>query len=337
MHAHVHHTLGLPDALFDALVDRAIPYDWTIHDYHTICPRINLIGAGMRYCGEPDESGCDACLARLGDDQGRPLGESITTWRQRSSRRLLAARRVFAPSADVARRISRYFPECEPTIRPHPESLPVLECVAARLEPHEPIRVALLGTLTGVKGSQRLLACAADARIRDLSLEFHVIGSTDRDAQLLRIGNVHISGRYREEDVFEMLASRRVHLAFLPSECPESFMYVLSIAMAAGLYVVCFDLGAQAERVRGWGWGGQIDPGLSPSQINDQLVAAARALASPGPPRAASSASYPNILISYYDFGEDDRSRLGRTSTSASPAIRPRPSAVPRRAHARLH
>ncbi len=41
-HVHVHHALGLPEALFDAVDDRGIPYDVTIHDYHTICPRINL-------------------------------------------------------------------------------------------------------------------------------------------------------------------------------------------------------------------------------------------------------------------------------------------------------
>ena len=37
-------------------------------------------------------------------------------------------------------------------------------------------------------------------------------------------------------------------------------MYTLSIAMAARLFVVCFDLGAQAERVRAWGWGQAIGP-----------------------------------------------------------------------------
>ena len=78
------------------------------------------------------------------------------------------------------------------------------------------------------------------------------------------MGNVHISGRYREDELFDLLASRRPHLAFLPSECPESFMYTLSIAMAAGLFVVCFDLGAQAERVRSWGWGMPVELDLAP-------------------------------------------------------------------------
>ena len=80
---HVHHSLGLPDALFDALADRQIQYDWTIHDYHTICPRINLIGSAGRYCGEPDEAACNHCLSRLGADSGRPVSESITGWREK--------------------------------------------------------------------------------------------------------------------------------------------------------------------------------------------------------------------------------------------------------------
>ena len=84
VHAHVHHSLGLPEALFDALADRLIPYDWTIHDYHAICPRINLIGSGGRYCGEPDEAACNDCLARLGDDSGQPVSESITAWRRKT-------------------------------------------------------------------------------------------------------------------------------------------------------------------------------------------------------------------------------------------------------------
>ena len=69
-HAHVHSSMGLPDVMFDLLLERRIPYDWSIHDYYAICPRINLLGARGRYCGEPDDAGCNDCLSRLGDDQG---------------------------------------------------------------------------------------------------------------------------------------------------------------------------------------------------------------------------------------------------------------------------
>jgi glycosyltransferase involved in cell wall biosynthesis len=337
-HAHVHHSLGLPETLFDALVERSVPFDWTIHDYHTICPRINLIGSGGRYCGEPDEAGCQRCLARLGDDSGRPVTESIAQWRAKSARRLAAARRVFVPNADVARRLGRYFPGLDLTLRPHPESLPVVESLARPLGGSEAIRVAVIGTLVAVKGSERLLACARDARDRGLPLEFHLIGSSDRDAALKRMGNVHVSGRYRESDVFHLLASRGPHLAFLPSECPESYMYTLSIAMAAGLFVVCFDLGAQAERVRSFGWGLPLKLDLAPSQINDELIAAAFSLSTaPGSPGAPQPAHYPDALISYYAFADLERARFGGPAEGRSRSRASSPRAVPGRVHAHFH
>ncbi len=338
VHAHVHHALGLPESLFDALAARGVSYDWTIHDYHTICPRINLISSGGRYCGEPDEAGCNRCLAQLGDDCGRRVTESIASWRERYARRLAGARRVFVPSTDVASRLGRYFPGLELTLRPHEESLTIVQEVARPLRGDEAIRVALIGTLVAVKGSERLLACASDARLRGLPLEFHLIGSSDRDAALLRLGNVHITGGYREHDVFDLLASRRPHLAFLPSECPESYMYTLSIAMAAGLFVICFDLGAQALRVRNWGWGRPLQIELSPGQINDELLAAAHWLSGAGsPPPAPTPAYYPDTLTSYYEFAEDDERRTRGACAHELHSQRPSPLGVSRRRHAHFH
>ena len=56
-------------------------------------------------------------------------------------------------------------------------------------------------------------------------------------------------------------------------------MYTLSAAMAARLFVVCFDMGAQAERVRAWGWGQVLAYDLEPDAVNQALLAAARRVA----------------------------------------------------------
>ncbi len=336
-HAHVHHAMGLPEALFDLLIEQNISYDWSIHDYHAICPRVHLIGARGRYCGEPDQAGCNQCLARLGDDQGRPVADSIAVWRTRSERRLRGARRVFAPSDDVARRLARYFPGRSVVFRPHAESLPSLQGLAAPWQAGETVRVALIGTLVAMKGAERLIACARDAAIRGLPLEFHVIGSTDRDAAFARAGNVHVTGRYLEHEVYDRLARERCHVAFLPSECPESFMYTLSIAMAAGMFVVCFDLGAQAERVRAWGWGRLLEVELEPAAINDALLAAARSVAaSPAPPQAPAPAQYPEVLASYYEFTQGERDRLTGSASGTGYTPGSSPHAARGRDHARL-
>jgi glycosyltransferase involved in cell wall biosynthesis len=317
-HAHVHHAIGIPDRLFDSIAESGISYDWTIHDYYTICPRVNLAGGEHVYCKELDARFCDACLARNGDDQGRPVTESITAWRARFARRLAGARRVFVPSEDTKHRLARYFPELNVLVRPHAESLPSLEGRAAPVRRGEAIRVAVIGTITRVKGSERLLACARDARRRRLPLAFRVIGSTDRDAAFARLANVRLSGEYREAEVYQRLAEAQCHLAFLPSLWPETFMYALSIAMAARLFVVCFDLGAQAERLRAWGYGRILPWDATPDSINDAIVAVGHALAdgpaAPPPPRGA---AYPEILTSYYDFSADE---LGRFRGSIVPS-----------------
>ncbi len=199
------------------------------------------------------------------------------------------------------------------SIRPHFEDTKSRGMLASRLLPGEPLRVLLLGTIVPAKGSERLLACARDARARRLPLEFHIVGSTDRNAQFARLKNVHVAGAYRDSEVFERLAAARCHLAFLPTVCPESFMYTLSIVMAAGFYTVCYDLGAQADRVRAWGWGKTLPLDLEPQAVNDELLAAAqRSAAEPGCPPPPALAMYPDPLKSYYGFsaGELEQIRL---------------------------
>jgi glycosyltransferase involved in cell wall biosynthesis len=331
VHAHVHHLMGLPDFLLELLSEHGVTYDWTIHDYHAICPRVHLIGAGGTYCGEPDAGSCNRCLALLGDDQGHPVKQTITSWRGTFARRLGGARRIFVPSDDVRRRIARYFPELPVLLRPHPEALPPRESLAAPIRPGETVRVAVLGTIVSTKGSLRLLACARDARSRRLPLEFHVIGSTDRDAVFARAGNVRVTGRYPEGEVYDRLAGARCHLAFLPSLCPESFMYTLSIVMAARFFVVCFDLGAQAERLRAWGWGQTLPWAASAESINDSLLAIARSLvgAPPAPPPPP-GAFYPELLTSYYDFTPQELAGFFRSGSAETPRAKTGTQAVRR-------
>ena len=182
-HAHVHQMMGLPEAILTLLVERGVPYDVTVHDYHTICPRVNLIGDLGIYCGEPDAAGCNHCLARLGDDQGRPVTESISAWRDRSGRVLAGARRVFVPSGDAFRRMSA-FPGLHQNLRlrPHPESLPEdVSPVAARLDRRRDGARGLDRHDRRRQGVRPAARLRFDARRRRLPLEFHVIGTTDCD------------------------------------------------------------------------------------------------------------------------------------------------------------
>ena len=53
---HIHHMMEHSAALWRVLQDTGLPFDFTIHDYYTICPQVTLSDEHGRYCGEPDEA-----------------------------------------------------------------------------------------------------------------------------------------------------------------------------------------------------------------------------------------------------------------------------------------
>lgn len=242
-----------------------IPYTVMLHDYTAICPQINLTDASNFYCGEKGISSCETCLAakatpsrQIHRRSAYPqkddayLDISIVGWRDSYRRLLLGAAQVVAPSRDVADRFGRHIPELAVEVVPHREDLPRLaEPLAATYTGKTPLRVVVIGAIGPHKGSAVLKALASEARDSGRSIEYVVLGYTDDDASFHRLSNVKITGVYQEVSVYDMIRELQCHVALLPSVWPETFSYTLSIASAAGLPTVVFDLGAQGERAAG--------------------------------------------------------------------------------------
>lgn len=103
---HIHHIFGY-DLNVERLVARiGLPFEFTIHDYFSICPQITLTDEWGVYCGEPDEAGCNACIERRPPNPFR----DIASWRDSHAWLVRDARAVNAPTNDVARRMAAYFP-----------------------------------------------------------------------------------------------------------------------------------------------------------------------------------------------------------------------------------
>lgn len=285
----VHHHLGHGGRVRE-LCDRlgrefGVPYDRHVHDYAGICPRITLVGPAGRYCGEPDMAGCRACIHTLG-----ALGDEADVGRLRrdTARDLARARRVVVPSADVARRLGRYFPAISYDIQPLEDDRPDqgLTCFAAAGDelpasglppPTGRCRVVVAGAIGPEKGHGVLLAAARDATARDLPLEFMVVGHTCDDAPLLETGRVFITGPYEADDAVTLLRGCAGQVGFVPSVCPETWCFTLTLLWRAGLRSVAFDLGAPAARIRATGRGWCVPPGLPVHQLNTFLLSYARA------------------------------------------------------------
>jgi len=288
-------THGLFDLAADSIshlerLVRSLGLRWVayLHDYKVICPRVNLVDRRGRYCGERGEARCRGCLALNGSEFGRP---AIAAWRAMHARALTAAALIRVPDQEVAERIQGYFPMLRLQVSAHDrvtadESVTADERVIAddRLARHQAPAISLehrhvvvIGAIGQRKGFGVLLRCARDARARGLGLRFTLLGFGLDDARLKAAG-VAVSGRYQDADALGLLKQLSADLIWLPSTCPETFSYTLSLALRTGLPICAFDLGAIAARLRRLG----ITDGLlalsladRPAVLNQLLIALA--------------------------------------------------------------
>jgi GT2 family glycosyltransferase/glycosyltransferase involved in cell wall biosynthesis len=255
-----------------------IPFDIYVHDYAAICPRVTLTRPDGTYCGEPPLArDCDDCIA----DHGAriPFTGTVAAARDFTNGLFRAARLVVVGTHDVATRIVRYMPRVSPAVRGWeivPERAPPSRR-PSRATQDAATHIAIVGGIGPEKGYPVLLACARDAQRRDLPLRFTVIGHTVDDARLFDTGRVFITGPFREGEAATLLREAAPDAGLLPSLWPETWCYALSALLEADLPVTAFALGAQAERLRTCSTATLLPPGTPPAQINDRLLAVARA------------------------------------------------------------
>ena len=235
----------------------------------------------------------------------------MESWRERYSRFLCGARRIFAPSCDAAHRITTFFPQCSEKIevRAHPEAcLDPTDILPSPKIREGNLAIAVVGAIGPHKGSGLLLECAKDAQRRGLPISFKVIGYTSLDKELQKAG-VSITGAYQDSDLMRLLQDAHCSMAFFPAIWPETYSYTLSEVVRAGLFPVAFDLGAPAERIREWGWGQLLPEALKRDAVavNDALLSCEPIPFPDGFLEQLFCSGYhdSHFMESYYNFGED--------------------------------
>lgn len=264
-----HHLMGHRKEIWDLPRLLSVGFSVVVHDYALVCPRITLTGGSGIYCGEPlAAADCDACVATYGSLTGE-VG-SIASLRERSAAWIGQAKSVLVPSSEVARRLKRYMPDIEVSVRPWEDDTILLAPAVASIG--RKLRICVVGAINSEKGYDVLLACARDAVVRRLDLEFVVVGYTQDDLALLDTGIVFVTGAYTETEAVDLIKAQSCTIGFLPSCWPETWSYTLGLLWQAGLAVVTFNLGTPAKRIEATGHGWTLPLGLPAGQTNDAFL-----------------------------------------------------------------
>ncbi len=239
---------GLPDMLLALGSAEAGGWEVLFHDYLPLSPSYTLLGDDGLYHGlpEPEKAKDKAHRAR------RPDGTEVdlTTWRAAWGRLMAAADRIEVFSSNSRDLVAEAYPQQADKIeiRPHAPLHQLKRLSQGRT--FGGLRVPVIGVLGNIaphKGAavlvelSRILARSGQARLV-------LLGKLDPAFRLARPAQVH--GEYAPEDLPALIARYRINAWLIPSIWPETFSFVTHEAIATGLPVFAFDLGAQGDQVR---------------------------------------------------------------------------------------
>jgi GT2 family glycosyltransferase len=221
-------------------------FEMAYHEHYPVCPNYVLLNTEARFCGVPaSPDDCAACLAGQFPERETPF--DLSAWRKAWAEFISRADRIVFFSRSSREILGRTFQLApgQAMLLPHD---PLVSWPIRYSPPAEaPLIIGAIGALGLQKGSRIVLELA---EILSPGEKLVVIGSIDHRGELPP--GLIVTGPYRREDLPQLLSRHGVTVGFIPSVYPETFHYVTQECMALGLPLVCFPVGAHAERIALW-------------------------------------------------------------------------------------
>ena len=221
------------------------------HDFFSVCPSLNLLDRNSNFCGIPsDLNDCAVCLKDNPNLCSKlPKNFTINAWREKWKELFIDAEKLVFFSESTRRLVERAY-----TVHPYQVEVvphtPLIEYTSPIRIPKEGgMSIAVVGNICKHKGADIVIGVADLLLNDDPTARVVVIGEIEAN----RIpSNMVVTGKYVREKLRELLEQYHTTVGFMPAICPETFSYVTQELMALGLPLVCFDLGAPAERIGTW-------------------------------------------------------------------------------------
>ncbi len=260
---HVHHLIGHPFDIFNIAKIRHIPIVFSIHDFYSVCPSINLINPNDEFChGKNSLNECEMCLRK-----SKLNLNSVTSWRNHFTDIFEKTTLVITPSKSTFDILNTYYPNIKGkfTIIGHGHDKELLiskEMIKKSKGIHyKPIHIAFIGVLSPIKGRKIFYDLAYSNGLRG-ETKWSIFGISDIHSAVGYHQNLNITiyGKYKNfEELKSLILENEVNLVIFPAKCAETFSYTLSEIWAIQIPVLVSNLGALKERVEKNGGGWVID------------------------------------------------------------------------------
>ena len=215
---------------------------YLVHDFHSICPSVHLY-YGDCYC----KMECTKC----GNEEYRRIApERQKRWFSFLS--VCDEIRTFSLSSKKL--LLSIYPnliEQQISVVPHDMTYCTFEPLV--IEKHSKNRIAIIGTIISIcKGMIVVKDFLHYCINKDINL--YLIGTLCKD-YIVNAPNIHYLGKYKSQDLKNILQFNKINAVFFPSVLPETFSYLIHELMIMQIPIVGFDIGAQGECLSSYKYG----------------------------------------------------------------------------------
>ena len=221
-----------------------IPIIYFVHDFYCICPTYTLIKNNV-FC-QLNCNQSDVCMKK--NNPFLISCSSVKTWRISWNKFLQVCTEIRCFSDSSRQLVLSVYPtilQNRVTIVPHDMSWcslkPIAEVDAL------PLHIGFIGDVHTIPKGRKIvreLLCKLD---KEIPITF--IGNSWFQLPSIR-KNVCYLGRYKPSELQLLVEQSTISTVVFPSIWSETFSYAVSEHIMMGLEVLCFDIGAQAEKVK---------------------------------------------------------------------------------------
>ena len=236
---HYHHTYNLDPVLQNLSRELHAITLLTAHDYFWLNANPTLTDVDGRFPGQ------------YVDDLQNPLyplptGVTAAQWREKLRPLIEQADCVIFPSNATRVLFGEMYRFKHEVVAPHVEPYLDVRQAPRPLVVKQHYVVGVLGALGREKGADVLEKLATMALSERARFSFKLIGYSYR-----QLSAVETTGPYKVENLMALIEQHEVDLILFPAQCPETYSYTLSHALASGLPIIAPNLGAFPERLSG--------------------------------------------------------------------------------------
>lgn len=241
--------VALPSILIEIVQRNKSTFKFLVHDFFVVSPSYCLLDSDDVFRPERLPQNLDSAHVTA-DRKGAPISAQI--WRKNWLSLLEVATTIECFSDSSAKILKEAFPKLKAQISVRRHTLPIVRSVR-KLNRRDPMTLGILGDIGIQKGAKCVEALAKVIPTSKLE-KIALIGSLD---PRFLLGKTDIeTGAYQRSDIAKLAEQHNISAWLIPSIWPETFSYTTHEALATGLPVFCFDLGAQEEAVKsaknGW-------------------------------------------------------------------------------------